>query len=109
MIRSLRCLIGILAIIALAGVLAYADDFNHSEHILVLEDEPCSVCHGEEPKKITPEPTVCEDCHDQGHFNKVKFHALKTHGPLWPLKHRAAAKLKKPDCSSCHEQRWCLD
>ena len=109
MIRSLGCLIGILAIITLAGTLAYADDFNLSEHIRVLEDEPCSVCHGEEPKKITPEPTVCENCHDEGYFNEVKFHARKTHGPFWPLKHRTAAKLKTPDCSSCHAQRWCLD
>lgn len=110
--RLTRCLIGILAfltLIALSGTITYADDFIHTDHLLILEDEPCSTCHLENAKKIIPEPAVCEECHDEGYFDEVNLPSLKTHGTVWSLKHRTLAKLNNPDCSTCHTQNYCLD
>lgn len=115
MIRTLFVLLGVLI---LWGVPALADDtapatelvyFNLADHLAILADEPCSVCHREDDATITPNPGACLECHDQDFIDTVSYPAMQTHGPLWGYNHKTQAKNPTYDCAACHQQSFCLD
>lgn len=88
---------------------ARAADFDHSVHVVNPDTPTCATCHLPEAANIKPEGKVCLDCHEQEYIDQITFPGMKTHGPVWALEHRQAAKAKNPDCAACHEQKLCLD
>lgn len=88
---------------------AQAANFDHATHQTYPDTKDCRICHLPEAKSIQPEAKVCNDCHDQEHYNQTVFPGLKTHGPVWALDHRQAAKAKTIACETCHEQHFCVE
>jgi len=107
MIRSI--LLAMAAVMSLWTGAARGADFNHAEHLTYVEDSPCSTCHVEDAGNIVPAKQVCLECHEQDFVNEVNLPGLKTHGPLWVMNHRPAAKGNTPACATCHQQTFCLD
>lgn len=104
----LRTLLILLTLSLLGATSALAAKFDHAAHNTYLEPLDCSACHVTGAKSIVPDLKVCLDCHDQAFVKDVEFSSLNTHGPVWALNHRAAAKGNTPDCSACHHQSDCL-
>jgi len=104
----LRSLLILLTLSLLGATTALAARFDHAAHNTYLDPLDCATCHVAGAKSIVPELKVCLDCHDDVFVKEVKLPGLKTHGPVWPLNHRAAAKGNTPDCSACHQQSDCL-
>lgn len=104
-----RSLLAILVAASLWAMPALAADFNHAEHLTYIEGSPCSTCHEAGAESIKPEPKVCLECHEQDFVDQVKFPGLKTHGPVWSMEHRPAAKAGAIDCAACHQQSFCLE
>jgi hypothetical protein len=88
---------------------ALAIQFNHAEHLIYLEGEPCFTCHVAGARSIVPERSICMECHDPDMVSEVKFSSLRTHDVTWSLNHRAFAKNKSIDCATCHQQSECLE
>jgi len=105
----IRSLLAVLAIMTLGVVPAFAAEFNHPTHLTYVADSPCSTCHVEGAETIVPDTKVCLECHDQAFVDDVKLPGLKTHGPVWALNHRPAAKGETYDCAACHQQDFCLE
>lgn len=105
----IRSLLAILVLASLWAMPALAADFDHAAHLTYIEGSPCNTCHVKGAESIKPAPKVCLACHDKDFVADVKFPGLKTHGPVWSMEHRAAAKGNAIDCSSCHEQSFCLE
>lgn len=106
MIRNLSL---VLPILLLTVIPARAADFVHSDHVANPETPTCAICHLPEATSIQPEWKVCLECHEQTFLDEVTLPGLRTHGPVWALDHRLAARSKDPDCAACHEQKFCLD
>ena len=104
----LRSLLILLTLSLLGATSALAAKFDHAAHNTYLDPLDCSACHLAGAKSIVPDLKVCLDCHDQAFVKEVTLPGQKTHGPVWPLNHRAAAKGNTPDCSACHQQSDCL-
>lgn len=84
--------------------------FDHRAHLEeYIPGTSCDTCHVAKAKAIVPEKSVCLQCHEQPFIDGVSLPTPKTHGPVWALNHRSEAKAKAIDCSSCHEQKFCLD
>jgi Cytochrome c7 and related cytochrome c len=100
-----------LTILSLCGVssAALAAKFDHAAHNEYVEGTPCSACHVAGAPSIVPDLKLCLECHDEEFTQEVELPGLNTHGPVWPLNHRAAAKANAPDCAACHLQSDCLD
>ena len=96
-------------LLVLLAMPARAVDFVHGDHLVNPDTPTCATCHLPEATSIKPEPAVCLDCHEQSFVDEVSFPGLKTHGPVWAMEHRKSAKGKDPECSACHEQKFCLD
>lgn len=105
----IRVLFAILAMVALTAVPAMSAEFNHRSHDSYLDEVDCATCHIDDAKSITPAMSVCLGCHEQPFVDQVELPTLNTHGPVWSLNHRAAAKSNSIDCASCHQQSDCLD
>jgi len=105
----IRSLLAMLAIATLGVVPVLAAEFDHADHSTYVVDTPCTTCHVEGAGSIVPETKVCLGCHDQAFVADVKLPGTKTHGPVWALNHRPAAKGDAYDCASCHEQDFCLE
>lgn len=105
----LRSFLILLTLSLLGATSALAAKFDHAAHNTYLDPLDCATCHVAGAKSIVPEFKVCLDCHDDAFVKEVNLPGLKTHGPVWPLNHRAAAKGNNPDCSACHQQSDCLD
>lgn len=105
----LRSFLILLTLSLLGATSALAAKFDHAAHNSYLDPLDCATCHLAGAQSIVPELKVCLDCHDDAFVKEVKLPGLKTHGPVWPLNHRAAAKGNNPDCSACHQQSDCLD
>jgi hypothetical protein len=106
--RSLILWTTVLACI-LAGP-ALAVQFNHDEHQEYIDEEPtCAACHKQDAQVIVPAKENCLECHEEDFYTEVSFAGTKTHGPVWSLNHRAAAKGDTIDCSACHQQSYCMD
>ena len=89
---------------------ALAVQFNHDEHQEYLEEKPtCGVCHKPDAKMIVPAEEVCLECHEKDFYKEITFVGTSTHGPIWPMNHRAAAKTKSIDCAACHQQKFCFE
>jgi hypothetical protein len=89
---------------------ALAVQFNHDEHLTYLEeDQTCAACHKQEAKTIVPAKADCLECHEDEFYTEVSFSGTKTHGPVWSMNHRPAAKGNAIDCSACHEQDYCME
>lgn len=88
---------------------ARAVDFDHAAHQAMEGGPACADCHKEGADSIKPAAQVCLECHEQQFVDKVAFAGLKTHGPVWALNHRPAARAKVIDCGACHQQADCLD
>jgi len=106
MIRSLLVMVAVMSLWADAALGAA---FNHAEHLTYIEDSPCSTCHSQAAESIVPDKGICLECHEQEFIDEVELPGLKTHGPLWVMNHRPAAKSEGPDCAVCHRQDFCLD
>jgi hypothetical protein len=84
--------------------------FDHDNHLALLEKEQvCISCHKEDAGGIIPAKGNCHDCHAEDFIGQVSFPGTKTHGPVWSMNHRAAAKGNSYDCSACHDQSYCMD
>jgi len=105
----IRSLLAVLAIVTLGAVPALAAEFDHAAHLSYVADSPCSACHAEGAGSIVPETKVCLECHEQAFVDAVELPGTKTHGPVWALNHRPAAKGDTYDCAACHEQDFCLE
>ncbi len=105
----IRGLFTVLAVLMIGVLPAWAADFDHAAHLTYIEGSPCSTCHEAEAKEIIPDTKVCLECHDQAFVSAVKLPGLKTHGPTWALEHRPFAKGDGVNCSSCHQQDFCLE
>lgn len=106
MLRNLLILLTF-SLVGAASVLAAK--FDHVAHNEYVEGSPCSACHVAGAPSIVPDFKLCQDCHDEDFLKEVELPGLNTHGPVWPINHRAAAKGNTPDCSACHQQSDCLD
>ena len=104
----LRTLLILLTLSLLGATSALAAKFDHAAHNAYLDPLDCTVCHLAGAKSIVPDLKVCLECHDDALVKDIEFSSLNTHGPVWPLNHRAAAKGNTPDCSACHQQSDCL-
>ena len=99
-----------IVLFAVASVPLWAGDLDHRAHIKEHAAETgCVACHLPGAASIVPETKVCVKCHNAEMVAKVTLPATKTHGPVWALNHRAAAKDKAIDCFACHKQSDCLD
>jgi hypothetical protein len=97
------------AAMSLAQQAAAQKFFPHDEHLKQhIIKITCKTCHKPGASSIVPDKKVCLQCHAEGFPEKVSFVATRTHGPAWPLNHRNEAKANVPDCSSCHQQQFCL-
>jgi hypothetical protein len=106
--RSLILWTGILVCILATPVLAF--QFNHEAHQGYLAVEPaCFHCHSTEAKTIVPAKEACLKCHEEDFYAQITFPGIRTHGPLWSMDHRAAVKSKSIDCSTCHQQAFCME
>jgi len=105
----IRSLLAVLAIVTLGAVPAFAAEFNHATHNTYVADSPCTTCHVEGAGTIIPDTKVCLECHDQAFVDAVQLPGTKTHGPVWALNHRPAAKGEAYDCAACHQQDFCLE
>lgn len=106
MIRNILLLSAFLLLLAQP---ARAVDFDHDAHLAMEGGPTCGVCHQEGADSIEPVSQVCLECHEQEFVDRVAFPGLKTHGPLWAVNHRPAARAKVIDCNACHQQADCLD
>ena len=89
---------------------ALAVQFDHEEHLTCLEeDQTCAACHKADAKVIVPAKADCLECHEEDFYGDVSFSGTKTHGPVWSMNHRPAAKGNSYDCSACHQQSYCMD
>lgn len=104
----LRSLLILLTLSLLGASSALAAKFDHAAHNSYLDPLECAACHVAGAKSIVPELKLCLECHDEAFVKEVKLPGLNTHGPVWALNHRAAAKANTPDCAACHQQSDCL-
>ena len=95
-------------VLATAGP-AFSAEFVHSEHDGYVDDAECSTCHSDGAKSIIPALDICLECHDQAFADAVELPALESHGPLWGMSHRPAAKSNVTDCAACHQQDFCME
>ncbi len=99
-------------VVLLASTVAplWAADFDHSAHIEeYVDDAGCGACHIDGAISIVPATSTCVECHDAEMIEEVTFPETLTHGPAWSLNHGSQAKGVSANCSSCHEQNYCLD
>lgn len=88
----------------------WAADFDHRAHVEeYVADAGCGTCHKDGANSIVPTTSVCVECHDAEMIEAVVLPETKTHGPVWALNHGDQAKGVAANCSSCHEQDYCLD
>lgn len=88
----------------------WAADFDHRAHVEeYVADAGCGACHVDDAISIVPATSVCVECHDAEMVDSVVLAETKTHGPVWSLNHSKEAKGVSANCSSCHEQNYCLD
>lgn len=65
------------------------------------QDQNCSTCHRTE--------TFCRSCHQKTNAaTGIRTGAVHTAQPLWLLQHGKAARQGLTSCTSCHQQRDCL-
>lgn len=94
-----------LALIGLGAVSALAVSFPHADHVEKHVDKgDCFACHKGDDVSIVPNLDRCKDCHDQKLLDTVTFSGLKTHGPLWGLEHKQAARRDFESCLKCHDE-----
>jgi len=106
----MRKILFIIIALVLANVgSAFSAEFEHAEHNDYVDNAECSTCHVDGNKSIIPAMSVCLECHDQAFADAVELPALDSHGPLWGLSHRPAAKSNSIDCASCHQQDFCTE
>jgi len=85
-----------------------AQEFTHETHRKEGVTD-CTVCHEPDALTIVPPKKTCLDCHEQAELETYTFGKLKTHGPFWATEHERDAEASNANCSSCHEQKFCLD
>ncbi|PLX68818.1 MAG: cytochrome C [Denitrovibrio sp.] len=96
-------------LLTFTSVVVYAE-FNHEEHLVILEGEPCQTCHLEDSKNIVPEIETCKNCHEDDFLKDVTFKPTVTHRDSnFVLEHGSFVSITKYDCASCHEQASCID
>jgi len=108
MIRTV--LISVVVLLASTVAPLWAADFDHSAHIEeYVTDAGCGACHFDSADSIIPPTSTCVECHDAEMIEEVTLPETLTHGPAWTLNHSSQAKGVSANCSSCHEQNYCLD
>ncbi|MFV1956947.1 MAG: cytochrome c3 family protein, partial [bacterium] len=107
-IRLLGILIaGISLVLVIAGT-AHAVRFSHEVH-RDNEVSECEKCHKPLALSITPERSVCMECHTQEDILETVLGPTKTHTPLWVNQHGRASAEPDAECSSCHTLSSCAD
>jgi len=97
-------------LLAFTSIVVYAE-FNHEEHLTILEGEPCQTCHLEGSKSIVPDKQkTCMNCHDEDFVKDIEFPNTVTHRDSnFVTEHKNFVSIEKYDCASCHEQASCID
>ena len=106
----IRKIFALMTLLLLAAATAWGASFDHDAHLQeYMPGMSCDTCHKPDAETIVPSKGVCLDCHGQELVDESSLAGIKTHGPVWALNHRSEAKGNAIDCSSCHEQKYCLD
>lgn len=104
-----QAILTFILMMATASLASAAPVFNHNDHLQkYVPGTPCNTCHKAGAKTIVPAKKVCLMCHEKKFIKTAVIPATKTHGPVWPLNHRAEAKSGAIDCAACHQQQFCL-
>ncbi len=69
----------------------------------------CSRCHLPGAASITPERTLCYECHKEEEIIETVLGPTKTHTPLWVRQHGAESQRAAAQCSQCHGATFCVD
>lgn len=103
--------ITILILIPVAGLCS--DDgylFDHDSHLAIDGVESCQTCHIEKARDIVPAQETCAQCHDDDFIDMVEFGSRRTHKDVnFVLEHKNFVGFERYDCSSCHQQSFCVD
>lgn len=94
--------------LALAAGPAGAQEFTHEGHAKA-DMVDCALCHKPGARSVVPAKTACLECHSESEVAKHTYGKLKSHGPFWVGEHERWAQASNANCSSCHEQKFCLD
>jgi hypothetical protein len=95
---------------AIASTDAIIIEFSMADHVHeYAEGEDCSLCHSSVSSTFVPPKEVCAKCHEQKFLDNVVYGGISSHGPVWALNHRQAAKGNAIDCMECHQQADCMD
>ncbi len=101
-------LIAVISAVLIITGTSHAARFSHKVHS-DYEVKECGKCHKPLALSITPERSVCMECHTEEDIIETVLGPTKTHTPLWVNQHGRVSAEPGSECRSCHTLSSCAD